>query len=158
MSVLWTSSGSARIKTFGMLELCNRLRAIASSEVPFDTVFDNRLAAQVSPGELLAGPAPRLLDEWQFAPDVWDAVRRACDDRGKRRGRGRLWLRVPRRRRRGPHHRPEALVFVRAWPVRGGCCASEGSGPRGPYSVDRLAGPRRPSSLLAAFPPVPAMR
>ena len=24
---------------------------------------------------------PRLLDEWQLAPDVWNAMRRACDDR-----------------------------------------------------------------------------
>ena len=54
------------------------------SEVPFDAVFENRLAAQVAPGELLEGPVPRLLDEWQLAPDIWNAMRRACDDRGKK--------------------------------------------------------------------------
>ncbi len=52
------------------------------SEVPFDAVFENRLAAQIAPRELLTGPVPRLLDEWQLAPGVWDAMRRACDDRG----------------------------------------------------------------------------
>ena len=51
------------------------------SEVPFDAVFENRLAAQIAPRELLTGPVPRLLDEWQLAPGVWDAMRRACDDR-----------------------------------------------------------------------------
>ena len=57
-------------------------RRHARSEVPFDAVFENRLAAQIAPREVLEGPVPRLLDEWQLAPDVWDAMRRACDDRG----------------------------------------------------------------------------
>ena len=56
----------------------------ARSEVPFDAVFENRLAAQVSPMDVLEGPVPRLLDEWQLAPDVWDAMRRVCDDRGQK--------------------------------------------------------------------------
>lgn len=59
-------------------------RRHASSEVPFDAVFENRLAAQVAPKEVLEGPVPRLLDEWQLAPGVWDAMRRACDDRGRK--------------------------------------------------------------------------
>lgn len=57
-------------------------RRHSRSEVPFDAVFENRLAAQIAPRELLDGPVPRLLDEWQLAPGVWDAMRRACDDRG----------------------------------------------------------------------------
>ena len=59
-------------------------RRHARSEVPFDAVFENRLAAQVAPREVLEGPVPRLLDEWQLAPGVWDAMRRACDDRGRK--------------------------------------------------------------------------
>lgn len=59
-------------------------RRHARSEVPFDAVFENRLAAQIAPRELLDGPVPRLLDEWQLAPGVWDAMRRACDDRGRK--------------------------------------------------------------------------
>lgn len=59
-------------------------RRHARSEVPFDSVFENRLAAQIAPRELLDGPVPRLLDEWQLAPGVWDAMRRACDDRGRK--------------------------------------------------------------------------
>ena len=59
-------------------------RRHSRSEVPFDAVFENRLAAQIAPRELLDGPVPRLLDEWQLAPGVWDAMRRACDDRGRK--------------------------------------------------------------------------
>ena len=59
-------------------------RRHARSEVPFDAAFENRLAAQVAPRQLLDGPVPRLLDEWQLAPGVWDAMRRACDDRGRK--------------------------------------------------------------------------
>lgn len=33
----------------------------------------------VAPGSLLEGDAPRLLDEWQVAPQLWNLVRRAVD-------------------------------------------------------------------------------
>ncbi len=36
---------------------------------------------QVEPQAILAGPTPRLLDEWQLAPLIWNYVRRAVDDR-----------------------------------------------------------------------------
>lgn len=59
-------------------------RRHSRSEVPFDAAFENRLVARIAPRELLDGPVPRLLDEWQLAPGVWDAMRRACDDRGRK--------------------------------------------------------------------------
>lgn len=37
----------------------------------------------VKPSLLLAGDIPRLLDEWQDAPVLWDAVRVAVDQRGQ---------------------------------------------------------------------------
>lgn len=37
----------------------------------------------VKPSLLLAGDTPRLLDEWQDAPVLWDAVRVAVDQRGQ---------------------------------------------------------------------------
>ena len=37
------------------------------------------LQARTSPGKLLQGAAPRLLDEWQRAPSLWDAVRYEVD-------------------------------------------------------------------------------
>ncbi len=39
--------------------------------------------ARTSPADVLEGECPRLLDEWQFAPGLWDAVRAVVDERGK---------------------------------------------------------------------------
>jgi predicted AAA+ superfamily ATPase len=39
-------------------------------------------AADTKPSLLLSGDAPRLIDEWQMAPVLWDAVRFAVDKRG----------------------------------------------------------------------------
>ena len=35
----------------------------------------------VDPRLLLEGATPRLIDEWQAEPDIWNYVRRAVDDR-----------------------------------------------------------------------------
>lgn len=40
-------------------------------------------AADTKPSILLAGETPRLLDEWQTAPVLWDAVRFMVDQRGE---------------------------------------------------------------------------
>ena len=61
-------------------------RQHASSEVMFGSSLSARQAAQVDPAGLLAGPEPRLLDEWQLAPEVWNQVRAAADE-GRRTGR-----------------------------------------------------------------------
>ncbi|MDA1088035.1 MAG: DUF4143 domain-containing protein [Verrucomicrobia bacterium] len=39
--------------------------------------------AETKPSLLLEGKVPRLLDEWQMAPVLWDAVRFAVDQRGE---------------------------------------------------------------------------
>ena len=39
------------------------------------------MAADTKPSILLEGDVPRLIDEWQMAPVVWDAVRFAVDQR-----------------------------------------------------------------------------
>ncbi len=36
--------------------------------------------AQINPSALLDGQQPRLIDEWQDAPALWDAVRSYCDE------------------------------------------------------------------------------
>lgn len=41
----------------------------------------NILMADISPKTLLAGENPRLIDEWQLAPKLWDAVRFEVDQR-----------------------------------------------------------------------------
>ncbi|MCM1155038.1 MAG: DUF4143 domain-containing protein [Roseburia sp.] len=40
-------------------------------------------AAEIKPSVLLEGETPRLIDEWQIAPVLWDAVRHTVDMRGK---------------------------------------------------------------------------
>ena len=39
--------------------------------------------AEINPGLLLQGEAPRLIDEWQIAPKLWDAIRYEVDHRNK---------------------------------------------------------------------------
>lgn len=48
-----------------------------------DTAKANKLMAETKPSLLLEGETPRLLDEWQVAPELWNAVRFAVDKRGK---------------------------------------------------------------------------
>lgn len=57
-------------------------RRCAASEALLDAAAAARLAANIDPAALLDGATPRLLDEWQIAPDIWNPMRRACDDRG----------------------------------------------------------------------------
>ena len=44
-------------------------------------VEQNIMMASESPDMLLDGPTPRLIDEWQIAPKLWDAVRFEVDHR-----------------------------------------------------------------------------
>ena len=37
--------------------------------------FQNRMLAGLSPSVILEGETPRLIDEWQEVPQIWDAVR-----------------------------------------------------------------------------------
>lgn len=46
--------------------------------------FQYRRLAELSPDLVLAGETPRLLDEWQEVPSIWDAVRYKVDERGEK--------------------------------------------------------------------------
>ena len=48
-----------------------------------DTYEENMLKIKTKPSLLLEGETPRLLDEWQVAPVLWNAVRFAVDKRQK---------------------------------------------------------------------------
>ena len=61
-------------------------RRQARSEVLFDVDDHARALAELDPASVLEGAEPRLLDEWQHAPAVWNHVRRASDE-GRRPGR-----------------------------------------------------------------------
>ena len=46
--------------------------------------FQNRQLAQMSPSLVLEGEIPRLIDEWQEVPPLWDAVRYKVDQTPKK--------------------------------------------------------------------------
>lgn len=46
-----------------------------------DTLSQNLALVRTSISRLLAGATPRLIDEWQIAPQFWDAVRNEVDKR-----------------------------------------------------------------------------
>ncbi|GAB1477311.1 DUF4143 domain-containing protein [Bacillota bacterium] len=54
-----------------------------------DYAAEYKLLADTKPSKLLDGETPRLIDEWQVAPVLWNAVRFAVD---KRRARGQFIL------------------------------------------------------------------
>lgn len=43
-----------------------------------------RQIADTNPSFLLSGPVPRLIDEWQTIPFLWDAIRSSVDERGEK--------------------------------------------------------------------------
>jgi predicted AAA+ superfamily ATPase len=56
-------------------------RQVAASEVLLDVDANAREAALVDPALVLTGEMPRLIDEWQLEPAVWNHVRRWVDDK-----------------------------------------------------------------------------
>ena len=59
----------------------NKSKSILYMQDP-DTRESNIQAANVKPSLLLHGETPRLIDEWQVAPVLWDSVRHEVDLRG----------------------------------------------------------------------------
>jgi uncharacterized protein len=57
-------------------------RQVAASEVLLDVDANARRAIDIDPALVLAGPVPRLIDEWQIEPAIWNHIRRAVDERG----------------------------------------------------------------------------
>ena len=56
-------------------------RQIAASEARLDVDDVARRLASLEPARVLIGGVPRLIDEWQLEPAIWNHVRRAVDDR-----------------------------------------------------------------------------
>jgi len=67
-------------KTSSAEELANSVLYMQDA----DNSAANRLMAQTKPSILLEGETPRLIDEWQVAPELWNAVRFAVDKRHKK--------------------------------------------------------------------------
>ena len=46
--------------------------------------FQNRKLAELNPELILSGEYPRMIDEWQEVPGLWDAVRHKVDEQGRK--------------------------------------------------------------------------
>jgi hypothetical protein len=53
----------------------------ATSSVLLDVDLDAIQLAKINPALLLEGSVPRLIDEWQMEPDLWNHIRREVDRR-----------------------------------------------------------------------------
>jgi predicted AAA+ superfamily ATPase len=56
-------------------------RQIAASEVLLDVDQAAQRAVAIDPSLVLEGKTPRLIDEWQIAPKLWNHIRRIVDTR-----------------------------------------------------------------------------
>lgn len=80
-----------KLKTFGATHIvgpkwCGKTtsaRQAAKSSLMLQKYPDKESlikTAEINPAALLSGEKPRLIDEWQDAPQIWDAVRFYCDE------------------------------------------------------------------------------
>ncbi|MDP2959341.1 MAG: DUF4143 domain-containing protein [Longimicrobiales bacterium] len=81
MSELLSSVGAVVIEGPKACGKTETARQVAASEVRLDVDQNARQAVAIDPSLVLEGAAPRLIDEWQMAPALWNHVRRAVDDR-----------------------------------------------------------------------------
>lgn len=61
---------------------CQHAKSVLYMADP-DSREQNLIMAQTNIGRLLKGDTPRLIDEWQIAPQIWDAVRNEVDKRSE---------------------------------------------------------------------------
>lgn len=83
---------SVRLEAFGAVQIkgpkwCGKTttaerqaKSVIKMQNP-DTREGYLATARIKPSLLLKGETPRLIDEWQVAPVLWDAVRHAVDER-----------------------------------------------------------------------------
>lgn len=77
------SSGAVVIEGPRACGKTSTARQVAASEVLLDVDESARQAIGVDPSLVLGGDTPRLIDEWQLEPVLWNHVRRAIDERGE---------------------------------------------------------------------------
>lgn len=70
-------------KYCGKTTLASRQAGSILSMADTDTLGQNLALARTNISRLLAGETPRLIDEWQIAPQFWDAVRNEVDKRNE---------------------------------------------------------------------------
>lgn len=70
-------------KYCGKTTLASQQAGSILSMADTDTLGQNLALARTNISRLLAGKTPRLIDEWQIAPQFWDAVRNEVDKRNE---------------------------------------------------------------------------
>ena len=70
-------------KYCGKTTLASQQAGSILSMADTDTLGQNLALARTNISRLLAGGTPRLIDEWQIAPQFWDAVRNEVDKRNE---------------------------------------------------------------------------
>ncbi|MPY84828.1 MAG: AAA family ATPase, partial [Actinophytocola sp.] len=76
-----TSAGAVVIEGPKACGKTETARQHAASEIRLDVDETATELVRISPQLVLDGATPRLLDEWQIEPRIWNVVRRAVDDR-----------------------------------------------------------------------------
>jgi predicted AAA+ superfamily ATPase len=75
------SSGAVLIEGPKACGKTQTARQVAATEILLDVDQRARAAAALDPSLILSGDPPRLIDEWQVEPRIWNHVRRAVDER-----------------------------------------------------------------------------
>jgi predicted AAA+ superfamily ATPase len=78
------SSGAVLIEGAKGCGKTETARQLAVSEVRLDLDEQAKIKFEIDPGLILQGPTPRLLDEWQVYPQIWNYIRHEVDDRQKK--------------------------------------------------------------------------
>lgn len=84
------------LRTSGAVEVCgpracgktetarHAVNAAGGSHIRLDVAGAQMDLLRSAPEQILVGEAPRLIDEWQSIPEVWNLVRHEVDDRGEK--------------------------------------------------------------------------
>lgn len=86
LTALLAAAGAALIEGPRGCGKTETARQAARSLVRLDIDTAARAAAILAPEILLDGERPRLIDEWQLVPEIWNHVRHAVDEAGGRAG------------------------------------------------------------------------
>ena len=75
------SSGAVLIEGAKGCGKTETAKQVAASFVRFDADEQVKIKMEIDPKTILVGDTPRLLDEWQEYPQIWNYVRREVDER-----------------------------------------------------------------------------
>lgn len=77
------ASGALLIRGMKACGKTQSAKQLASSMISFDQDEQVPLLMETAPQRLLIGGVPRLIDEWQEYPKIWNYVRHEVDQRNK---------------------------------------------------------------------------